>query len=174
MRPKSPTKLEMPPNLVFIRSRIPPVPFMVFPLVQLRTFRSQADTVIPDQDDLHEAWKWHDSFNESSLPKGQTSFSRSSGPGGQKVNKTESKATTVWSIEELYKVVPKLMRDALRLSRYYTKGTDSIKMHAQTHRDRNHNTSENRRKLFQELLQIYKEKVPGPTSERAIKKHEDM
>jgi peptidyl-tRNA hydrolase ICT1 len=57
------------------------------PLVLTRTVRNQAFDATYDQDELAEARKWHSSFRESNLPKGQTSYSRSSGPGGQHVNK---------------------------------------------------------------------------------------
>ena len=40
-----------------------------------------------DEADLAEARTWHRSFTDDSLPKGKTTFSRSSGPGGQHVNK---------------------------------------------------------------------------------------
>lgn len=40
-----------------------------------------------DADDLAEARKWHGSFDGSGLPRGTTAFARSSGPGGQHVNK---------------------------------------------------------------------------------------
>lgn len=53
----------------------------------VRTIQHQAYDAAFDQDDLTEARKWYTSFTESNLPKGQTSYSRSSGPGGQHVNK---------------------------------------------------------------------------------------
>lgn len=42
-----------------------------------------------DQDALAEARVWYNSFDASKLPKGNTSYARSSGPGGQHVNKYE-------------------------------------------------------------------------------------
>ncbi|KAI3339106.1 peptidyl-tRNA hydrolase domain-containing protein [Ustulina deusta] len=141
-------------------------------LVHLRSVRYQAHDVLFDQDDLEEAWKWHASFNKTSLPRGHTSYSRSSGPGGQHVNKTESKATSVWPISELSKGLPKLVRSALRSSRYYAMRSDSITIQAQTQRSRTANTDENHQKLADELLRIYREKVPNATSEKKIKKHE--
>ena len=45
----------------------------------------------PGESDLHEARQWLDAFDAESLPKSicDISFSRSSGPGGQNVNKCE-------------------------------------------------------------------------------------
>lgn len=40
-----------------------------------------------DQDALAEARLWYSSFDASQLPKGNTTYARSSGPGGQHVNK---------------------------------------------------------------------------------------
>ncbi|OTA80584.1 hypothetical protein M434DRAFT_223772 [Hypoxylon sp. CO27-5] len=140
----------------------------------VRPVQHQAYEAFFDQDDLAEARRWHTSFNENSLPRGQTSYSRSSGPGGQHVNKTESKAITVWSVEELSKSLPKLMRSALRSSKYYSKRNDSITIQAQTHRNRSANTDENHLKLVEELQKIYKENIPGETSSEKIKKYEAL
>jgi hypothetical protein len=40
-----------------------------------------------DKDTLAEARSWYQQFEPSQLPKGTTTFARSSGPGGQHVNK---------------------------------------------------------------------------------------
>jgi peptidyl-tRNA hydrolase ICT1 len=57
------------------------------PLILERSIRNQAFDAGYDQDELLEARKWHSAFREDNLPTGQTSYSRSSGPGGQHVNK---------------------------------------------------------------------------------------
>lgn len=88
--------------------------------------------------------------------------------------RTESKATTVWSIEELSKSLPKLMRLALRTSKYYSKRNDSITIQAQTQRSRSANTDENHQKLMEELQKIYRERIPGTTSSETIKKYEGL
>ncbi|KAI0160147.1 hypothetical protein GGR57DRAFT_499561 [Xylariaceae sp. FL1272] len=147
-------------------------PALASSAVQVRALRHQAHDALLDPDDLEEARKWRASFRDDSLPKGHTTFSRSSGPGGQHVNKTESKATTVWPVHELARSLPKLMRSALRSSRYYTMGSDSFTIHAQTQRSRTANVTENHDKLVKELHRIYTEQVPEPTSEKKIKKHE--
>lgn len=58
-------------------------------MVFSRTARNQAFDAEFDQDELADARKWYSSFSEGDLPKGQTSYARSSGPGGQHVNKYE-------------------------------------------------------------------------------------
>jgi hypothetical protein len=76
-----------------LRSSILPLsrwPWSIWPAPGLafrRSVRHQAFDASFDQDELAEARKWHQSFQPVSLPEGNTSFSRSSGPGGQHVNK---------------------------------------------------------------------------------------
>ncbi|KAJ8126711.1 hypothetical protein O1611_g6928 [Lasiodiplodia mahajangana] len=164
----------MPPNTLLGITRAPRFLPLLSPLVQIRRIRYQAHDALLDQDDLDEARKWYAAFNEDAVPKGQTSYSRSSGPGGQHVNKTESKATSIWSVGELSKGLPKLVRSALRSSRYYSMRNDSITIQAQTLRSRTANTDENHRKLVEELHRIYRERVPTATSEKKIKKHEEI
>jgi peptidyl-tRNA hydrolase ICT1 len=88
--------------------------------------------------------------------------------------RTESKATTSWTINELNGTLPKLLRAKLRSSRYYTARNDSLTFSAQTERQRSSNVDENKDKLVQELLKIYSETVPGDTDPRKIKKHAEM
>ncbi|KAI1361151.1 hypothetical protein F5Y08DRAFT_315579 [Xylaria arbuscula] len=150
---------------LFPSSRVPPV-------VHVRGVKHHAYDASLDPDDLEEARKWHVSFNKDSLPKAHTTYSRSSGPGGQHVNKTETKATSVWPIGELSKILPKLMRPLMSLSRYYVKGSDSIMIQAQTERSKTANRDANDEKLVNEIHRIYRENIPGVPSEKKMKKHE--
>ncbi|KLU84728.1 hypothetical protein MAPG_03767 [Magnaporthiopsis poae ATCC 64411] len=81
-----------------------------------------------DPDILEEAraWKASKALTIAGLPKGDTTYSRSSGPGGQHVNKTESKATTSWPLYVLLAKLPKALHNGVRGSRYYVQGSDSI------------------------------------------------
>ncbi|KAI1112392.1 hypothetical protein F5Y14DRAFT_271647 [Nemania sp. NC0429] len=153
-------------------TRMSLAPSLAPSLLFRRTVRYQAHDALLDQDDLDEARRWYSSFHEDSIPQGQTTYSRSSGPGGQHVNKTESKATSVWPVGELSKGLPKLIRSALRSSRYYSMRNDAITIQAQTQRSRTANTAENHQKLVEELRRIYQERVPSATSSEKIKKHE--
>ncbi|KAH9905897.1 hypothetical protein F4778DRAFT_779285 [Xylariomycetidae sp. FL2044] len=143
---------------------------LIGPLIHRRSARKFAYGGELDPDDLAEARKWRISFTKDSLPKGKSSFSRSSGPGGQHVNKTESKATTVWSVEELSKCLPKLLHSAVRTLRYYVRSSDSIVVQAQTTRSKSSNAEENRTKLAAELVGLYNTHVPGPTGDKTIKR----
>lgn len=57
------------------------------PFVARRFTRHQAFDAYIDQEDLNKARKWHASYTKDSVPKGHTTYARSSGPGGQHVNK---------------------------------------------------------------------------------------
>ncbi|KAI0517057.1 peptidyl-tRNA hydrolase domain-containing protein [Xylaria bambusicola] len=167
----------MPPCSLTAAARLPllapSVPSSLgLSLVHVRRIRYQPHDAWLDQDDINEAYKWHASFTKDSLPKPHNTYSRSSGPGGQHVNKTESKVTSVWPLSELCKGLPKLMRDALRSSRYYVDRSDSIMFHSQTERSRTANADENPKKMFNEIVRIFHEVVPAPTSETKRKKHE--
>ncbi|KAK0725393.1 hypothetical protein B0H67DRAFT_480676 [Lasiosphaeris hirsuta] len=145
------------------------------PLVSLqRSIRHQAFETGLDPEELAEARKWHQSFQPNSIPPGNTSFSRSSGPGGQHVNKTETKATTTWPISQLLGMLPTLLHPGVRSSKYYSKRNDCISIQAQTQRSRAANTDENHQKLFEELQTLYKSTVPGETSPDKARKYEAL
>ncbi|KAK1658817.1 peptidyl-tRNA hydrolase domain-containing protein [Colletotrichum godetiae] len=144
------------------------------PLQPVRWARFQAFEADFDPEELEKARSWHKSFNGSQLPKGQTTYARSSGPGGQHVNKTESKAVTVWPIKDILPVLPKLLHQSIRGSKYYTARSDSLTFQAQTHRQRDANSEENQQKLIDEIIKIYQETVPGETSPDKKKKHAEI
>ncbi|KAK3400564.1 hypothetical protein B0T20DRAFT_404713 [Sordaria brevicollis] len=143
-------------------------------LVTRRLARYQAFDAGFDPDQLAEARKWHKSFQPSTLPQGETSFSRSSGPGGQHVNKTETKATTIWPVSKLLGHLPKLLHAKLRESKYYTRNNDSITIQAQTERNRSANQAQNHQKLYDELMSLYQKTVPGESSPDKARKYEAL
>ncbi|KAL3951951.1 hypothetical protein ACCO45_013668 [Purpureocillium lilacinum] len=127
-----------------------------------------------DQDALAEARSWYQSFDASQLPKGNTTYARSSGPGGQHVNKTETKATTVYPVQELLSVMPSFLHGSVRASKYYTASNDALTFQAQTHRSRTANVDENRRKLMDEVTRLYQEKTPAETSAEKKSKYQEV
>ncbi|KAF9873528.1 hypothetical protein CkaCkLH20_08987 [Colletotrichum karsti] len=144
------------------------------PIQPVRWARFQAFEDSFDPEELKEARSWHKTFDGSQLPKGQTSYARSSGPGGQHVNKTESKAITVWPVKDLFPVLPKLLHRGIKESKYYTARSDSLTFQAQEHRQRAVNSDENQKKLVDEVQRIYRETVPGETSNETKKKHANL
>ncbi|RDL31881.1 Uncharacterized protein BP5553_09283 [Venustampulla echinocandica] len=134
----------------------------------LRTYsaRSGSDSQATE---FEAARHWFQNFDQSAIAElgklSKTDFSRSSGPGGQKVNKTSSKATTVWSMGDLLRHVPKVFHSSLRTNRYYAPASDSISIQCDTNRNRIDNKNETYQRLAQEITRIYKSEVPGVTSE---------
>ncbi|CAM1504227.1 Fc.00g018180.m01.CDS01 [Cosmosporella sp. VM-42] len=127
-----------------------------------------------DQDALAEARSWYQTFDSSQLPKGNTTYARSSGPGGQHVNKTETKAITAYPVRDLLSILPRSLHSWIRGSKYYTSNSDSLTFQAQTSRSRDANAEDNRRKLVEEVTRIYEAATPAETSEEKKKKHVEM
>ncbi|PHH77830.1 hypothetical protein CDD80_158 [Ophiocordyceps camponoti-rufipedis] len=154
----------------------PYTPFSLSPCVRtfLRHKRYEAYESRFDPDELAEARAWHQQLDASQLPRGSTTYARSSGPGGQNVNKTETKAVTAFPAKELLSMLPKFLQPGIRASRFYTASNDSLTFHAQSHRSRTANADENRTKLMDELLRLYRDNVPAETSIEKRKKHEKI
>ncbi|UKZ76352.1 hypothetical protein TrVFT333_004054 [Trichoderma virens FT-333] len=132
-------------------------PRLSLPLSQpVRFKRYEAYDAQLDQDALAEARLWYNSFDASQLPKGKT------------------KAVTVYPVKDLLAVLPKYLHSAVRSSKYYTAGNDSLTFSAQTHRSKSANLDENKRKLIDEVMSIYREMTPAETSSEKKKKHQEM
>ncbi|PVH87957.1 hypothetical protein DL98DRAFT_509474 [Cadophora sp. DSE1049] len=140
-----------------------------------RAYSSQFGNNSEDAD-LDAAREWFERFNKSTIPAkmGQTTYSRSSGPGGQKVNKTSSKATTVWPLYALQGHVPKVLHQGLRDSNYYVASSDSISIQCDTTRSQTGNKEETYTRLHDEITRIYKRRVPGITSPEQKQKIEHL
>jgi peptidyl-tRNA hydrolase ICT1 len=87
------------------------------------------------------------------------------------MSRTETKAITTWPVSQLLAVLPKMLHSGLRESKYYTGRNDCISVQAQTSRSRTANAEENHQKLFEELQRLYKETVPGETSNETRQKY---
>ncbi|CZR64235.1 uncharacterized protein PAC_14133 [Phialocephala subalpina] len=135
-------------------------------LQQLRTTYSSHSRSSDDETDFDAAREWYRGFNKSTIPLkiATTTFSCSSGPGGQKTNKTASKATTTWSVKALMPHVPKVLHRELRACRYYASSSDSIVIQCDSDRSQTSNEKENFERLTEEITKMYKKRVPGVTS----------
>lgn len=111
-------------------------------------------------EELAEARSWRKAFSIHNLPKGQASYSRSSGPGGQNVNKLETKTTTSHPLPSLCSILPTLLHPHIASSRYYVSRADALVIVSSVHRSRAQNQAENARKLYHEILAWYAEVVP--------------
>ncbi|KAA8566609.1 hypothetical protein EYC84_009154 [Monilinia fructicola] len=74
-----------------------------------------------DEAEYEVARKWYSEFNDSTIPKkiARTTYVHSGGAGGQKVNKTASKANTVWSMKDLEAILPSIISKGLRRGTHY-------------------------------------------------------
>ncbi|KAF5327796.1 hypothetical protein D9619_004940 [Psilocybe cf. subviscida] len=103
-------------------------------------------------DDHSVAAGWLDDFrtlgtNDKRIPRdvGELSFSRSSGPGGQNVNKVNTKATLRCNLAQAW--IPKWAVPALKNEPHYVASTHSILVTSTVHRSQDQNIEECLKKL---------------------------
>ncbi|KAH0291208.1 hypothetical protein KCU62_g2961, partial [Aureobasidium sp. EXF-3399] len=115
-------------------------------------------------DELDVARRWLASFDAETIPRNicDVSFSRSSGPGGQNVNKVNSKATLRLPLSALLPMLPAVLRPAVAKSRYSAK--DDLVIQADDSRKQNENVHRCFVKLNEMIVQAGREVVPGETS----------
>ncbi|RKF81057.1 hypothetical protein GcC1_030003 [Golovinomyces cichoracearum] len=128
------------------------------------------------ESELEAARKWFYTFKKSSLPVkiAKTTFSRASGPGGQKTNKTSSKATTVWPLDLLIPHIPSALHADLKKSRYFISSSQSLSIQCDSHRSQSFNEAETHKRLYHEINEIYHSVVPGTTSPEQRKRVEKL
>ncbi|KAJ5174700.1 uncharacterized protein N7482_000577 [Penicillium canariense] len=121
-----------------------------------------------DPPDLELARAWLNAFESGvkTIPRhvGQISFSRSSGPGGQNVNKVNSKATLKVPLAALLPLVPRLLHPELRASRYATDRSQALVIQSDESRQQASNVDACYAKLHQLLASSAKAVIPGETS----------
>lgn len=100
-----------------------------------------------------------------------TRFDRSSGKGGQHVNKTNSKATTSWQLSSIAQLLPPMIVKELRSSRYYSKNSDALIIQSQEGRVQRDNEEDCHNKLHQHIAEIAKKVIPGETTAETKEKH---
>ncbi|MCJ1471299.1 hypothetical protein MMC07_009947 [Pseudocyphellaria aurata] len=121
-----------------------------------------------DQDQA-DARKWLASFTADTIPRklGQVSFSKSSGPGGQNVNKVNSKATVRFQMKDLTPIIPAILYAQLLASKYYAANSHSLVIHADGSRKQADNVHECFKKLWL-LIEAGKTAVKGETSPEQV------
>lgn len=80
----------------------------------------------------------------------------------------------MYSVRDLLSTLPRNLHAVVRSSKYYVASNDSLTFQDQTHRSRTANADENRNKLLEEVIRIYKETTPTETSGEKKKKYEAM
>ncbi|KAI5894094.1 uncharacterized protein SCHCODRAFT_02623710 [Schizophyllum commune H4-8] len=100
-----------------------------------------------EQEQMNDAKRWVQDFKSVEIPRNlvDITFSRSSGPGGQNVNKVNTKATLRCSVTSSW--IPQWAGARLRESPHYVRATDSILLTSTAHRSQAQNIEECMRKL---------------------------
>ncbi|QLL33310.1 hypothetical protein HG536_0E02210 [Torulaspora globosa] len=121
---------------------------------------------------LELAKQWLRQLNVHSVPLKLFSvrYDRSSGPGGQNVNKVNSKCTLVLYSFSSCSWIPEAVRDQLKEKnmRYYAKGSDSLVIQSDESRSRESNRQICVEKLVKEIKKTCK--FPGKASEETLEK----
>ncbi|GAA5860442.1 hypothetical protein JCM1840_000259 [Sporobolomyces johnsonii] len=125
-------------------------------------------STLESQDDMREARAWIaqlDKVRAEDWPKQlvEASFARSSGPGGQHVNRTMSKATLRLPLPSPTLLPPYLLPH-LRRSPHYVSSPSSLLVSASTHRTQQSNLAECYSKLKAAVLEAAKRDLVGETS----------
>lgn len=102
--------------------------------------------------DMDSARNWAETFKSLQIPREAVdiSFSRSSGPGGQNVNKVNTKSTVKCPLSVPW--IPKWARKTLRDSSAYVASADSILITSTLHRSQALNVDDCLRKLHSLVL----------------------
>ncbi|KAF2219188.1 hypothetical protein BDZ85DRAFT_180726, partial [Elsinoe ampelina] len=116
-------------------------------------------------EDIKQARAWLAKFDADTLPRNifDFSFSRSSGPGGQNVNKVNSKATLKVALSSLQPMIPKILWPSIAQSRYAA--SNELVIQADDSRKQQDNVQRCLVKLNELIVQAGKENVPGETSD---------
>ncbi|OOF96643.1 hypothetical protein ASPCADRAFT_129715, partial [Aspergillus carbonarius ITEM 5010] len=145
------------------------------PTIATRTFASRRAAAISNhqgldsEEDLTAAREWVAKLNSKAItiPRDicEFSFSRSSGPGGQNVNKVNSKATLRVSLESLLPLVPQVLHSPLLASRYVAARNQSLVIQSEESRRQTANLESCYDKLHQLLKSLADDNIPGETSQ---------
>jgi peptidyl-tRNA hydrolase ICT1 len=149
----------------------------------LRAF-SATSYAFTTEAEIDSARQWLKTFNKSLIPPtvGDVSYSRSSGPGGQNVNKYVSYLPTLLSkqllislrvnskaqlrvhLDRLLPIIPPALHSALRSSRYFAKD-NTLLIQSDDSRKQSANKDTCWSKLCVEISRVGKEVIPGETSD---------
>ncbi|PGH02931.1 peptidyl-tRNA hydrolase ICT1 [Blastomyces parvus] len=115
---------------------------------------------------------WLSQLTPRTIPRniGEVSYSRSSGPGGQNVNKVNSKVTLKIPLASILRLVPRALHAQIRSSRYIAERSDSLVIQSDETRKQTKNLDLCFDKLQELLVTAGKTAIPGETSPEQRKK----
>ncbi|KAF1838020.1 hypothetical protein BDW02DRAFT_595112 [Decorospora gaudefroyi] len=155
------------PSLALARLRPPspgPVP---------RTYVSGRQPSSASDDELQAARTWLAALRADEIPLkriGELSFSRSSGPGGQNVNKVNSKATLKVPLDALLQHVPAALHGEIRRSRYVAARSNTIMVQADDSRKQSENAHSCYKRLYEAIAEAGRRAVPTETPAEQVQR----
>ncbi|KAK2800799.1 hypothetical protein FQN51_005939 [Onygenales sp. PD_10] len=140
---------------------------LLFP-AQIRLFASGRSTASHElsAEELSAARDWLSRLSPRTIPRniGDVSYSRSSGPGGQNVNKVNSKVTLKIPLSSFFTIVPRALHAEIQSSRYVADRSQSLVIQSDETRKQAKNLDLCFEKLQELLVEAGKTAIPGETS----------
>ncbi|KAF2198565.1 hypothetical protein GQ43DRAFT_378271 [Delitschia confertaspora ATCC 74209] len=135
-----------------------------------RHFASRKSVNEASEEDIQAARSWLQKLDAETIPRTicELSFSRSSGPGGQNVNKVNSKATLKVTLDSLLQHIPKALHPQISASRYVAPRSNSIIIQADDNRKQNDNALSCYARLHQMIVEAARNALPGETSAEQV------
>ncbi|KAK5126238.1 hypothetical protein LTR85_010473 [Meristemomyces frigidus] len=129
-----------------------------------------------DEQELDAARKWLARLDPETIPRSicEVSFSRSSGPGGQNVNKVSSKATVRIPTTALLPRLPGLLHPYILDSRYHAAKSSEFVIQADDSRKQTDNVNACFRRLHDLITEAGRKAVPGETSAEQMQRVEQL
>ncbi|KAI4922571.1 hypothetical protein J4E90_001002 [Alternaria incomplexa] len=124
-------------------------------------------------DEVQAARAWLAELHAETIPFksiGELSFSRSSGPGGQNVNKVNSKATLKVPLDALLHHIPAALHGEIRRSRYVAARSNAIIVQADDSRKQSDNAQSCYRRIYEAIARAGQDAVPAETSAAQVQR----
>ncbi|XP_014553318.1 hypothetical protein COCVIDRAFT_107961 [Bipolaris victoriae FI3] len=124
-------------------------------------------------DGLDAARTWLAALHAQTIPLetiGELTFSRSSGPGGQNVNKVSSKATLKVPLDALLPHVPAALHSQIKRLRYLAPRSNTIVVHADDSRKQSDNARSCYRRLYEAIVLAGRNAVPAEASPEQLQR----
>jgi len=124
-------------------------------------------------DEVQAARAWLAELHAETIPFksiGELSFSRSSGPGGQNVNKVNSKATLKVPLDALLHHIPAALHGEIRRSRYVAARSNAIIVQAADSRKQSDNAQSCYRRIYEAIARAGQDAVPAETSAAQVQR----
>ncbi|KAF3923457.1 hypothetical protein ABW21_db0207691 [Orbilia brochopaga] len=128
--------------------------------------KSTSTSTSPDEKELAQARTWLKTFTQHKIPRsiGELAFSRSSGPGGQNVNKVNSKATLRIPIRKLEAFIPAIFIKGLKQNpRYLASNDTEVVISSDSTRSQAANVDDCYQKLYDAI--VNSTTIPGETTD---------